>query len=39
VAKAVLPGMIERKRGSIVNVGSVAGLVGIWPPIALRRER
>ncbi|MGC1860793.1 MAG: glucose 1-dehydrogenase [Methylocystis sp.] len=29
VAKAVLPGMIERKRGSIVNVGSVAGLVGI----------
>jgi NAD(P)-dependent dehydrogenase (short-subunit alcohol dehydrogenase family) len=28
-SKAVLPGMMERKRGSIVNVGSVAGLVGI----------
>jgi len=24
----VLPGMIERKRGSIVNIGSTAGLVG-----------
>jgi NAD(P)-dependent dehydrogenase (short-subunit alcohol dehydrogenase family) len=29
VSKAVLPGMMQRKRGAIVNVGSVAGLVGI----------
>ncbi len=29
VSKAVLPGLMSRKRGAIVNVGSVAGLVGI----------
>lgn len=29
ISKAVLPGMMERKRGSIVNVGSVAGMVGV----------
>jgi len=29
VSKAVLGGMMERRRGSIVNVASIAGLVGV----------
>jgi NAD(P)-dependent dehydrogenase (short-subunit alcohol dehydrogenase family) len=28
MTRAVLPGMVERKSGSIINVGSTAGLVG-----------
>jgi NAD(P)-dependent dehydrogenase (short-subunit alcohol dehydrogenase family) len=28
-SKAVLPGMLERRRGAILNIASVAGLVGI----------
>lgn len=28
-SKAVLPGMLDRRRGSIVNIASVSGLVGI----------
>lgn len=29
VSKAVLPGMIQRERGAIVNIASIAGIVGI----------
>jgi len=34
VSKAVLGGMIERRRGSIVNMASVAGVVGIKDRLA-----
>ena len=34
VSKAFLPGMIERRRGSIVNMASVAGTVGIRDRLA-----
>jgi 2-(S)-hydroxypropyl-CoM dehydrogenase len=29
VSQAALPGMMQRKKGSIVNIGSIAGLVGV----------
>jgi NAD(P)-dependent dehydrogenase (short-subunit alcohol dehydrogenase family) len=34
VSKAFLPGMIERRRGSIVNMASVGGVVGIRDRLA-----
>jgi 2-keto-3-deoxy-L-fuconate dehydrogenase len=34
VSKAFLPGMLERRRGSIVNMASVAGTVGIRDRLA-----
>ena len=34
VSKAFLPGMLERKRGSIVNMASVAGTVGLRDRLA-----
>jgi len=34
VTKAILPGMLERKSGNIINVASIAGIVGIRDRLA-----